>query len=220
MGGVLNFPPPPVNPVKVDPLTGTGWTTSSTSGGASRAWTSGTRLRITVPASTVGYVDEDSSTLLKSKESWDLAARIQHITGDGSNRTRISLTVGIDGNNKVSISMWGDGTMEMGRVEGGSYLSAGFQAGASAGQRTGGQLWLRLVSSGGVVRSFWGVGSAGQPPTSWTFLYAAADAVYAKVSYGDFVRLTALTLDTSLAGGYVADYLDIRTNGLLVGSLT
>lgn len=200
-------------PTMRDPLTGTGWT-ESVAGGTTIAWTAGTRARFSIPASTTGSGEINSSVFILTQESWDIAVRVQITTGDGSNATRIALIAGVDTNNSINLAMWGDGTIELGRVEGGSYLAAGFSAGPSSGQRTGGQLWLRLSNTGGVVRAMWGVGSAGAPPTSWTVQYSYADTVATKLSLGTFVRFTAFTLDTSVVAGYVVDLLTIRSSSV------
>lgn len=202
------------SPTRRDPLTGTGWT-GATSGGATVAWTAGTRVRASVPASTVGYGEFTGSAFVLTKDSWDVAIRIQVVTGDTSAQTRISLAVGKDSSNTVNLGLWGDGTFELGRVEGGSYGSASWSAGPTAGQRTGGQLWLRLSNVCGVVRAMWGEGSDGNPPSSWTIQYAYANTTTPKLTNGTFVKITpAYTIDTSVSAGYVVDVLDIRSSSV------
>lgn len=158
------------SPSIVDPMSGSGRSTTSTGGGATGTWTPGTRFRISIPASTVGYVDEESTSFVPPSDSWDAMARIQVVTGDGSAQTRFGLIVGKDSNNYEVISMWGDGNIEVARVYEGAFSSAGWSYGPDASIRTGGQLWIRMTSQFGYVRGFWGVGSAGLPPTKWTAL--------------------------------------------------
>jgi hypothetical protein len=208
----------PMRPV-TDPLTGSGWT-SGTGGGASVAWTAGTKARFSIPPSTTGYAEVVSTSFISSPDSWDVAIRLQVVTGDTSSQTRVVLVAGKDGNNAVQISLWGNGNVELGRVDGGGYSSVGWSSGPDATQRTGGQLWLRLSSVGGIVRAFWGVGSSGNVPTSWTLMYNYADTTAARLTYGTYLKIVPLTINTSISAGYVVDVLDIRAASLNAGNIS
>lgn len=197
-----------------DPLTGTGWTQGTGGAGTSITWTAGTRARVSIAPSTTGYGEIVNSSFLLAQDSWDIAVRLQVVTGDTSSQTRIVVVAGTDGSNAVQISLWGNGNVELGRVEGGSYSSAGWSAGPDAGQRTGGQLWLRLSCTGGLIRAMWGIGSSGNPPTSWTIQYSYADTTASKLSFGTYLKIVPLTIDTSIGSGYVVDILDIRSSSI------
>lgn len=200
--------------VRRDPFTGSGWTEGTGGAGSSIAWTSGSKVRVSIPPSTTGYGEIINSSFLLTQDSWDIAIRLQVITGDTSSQTRIVVVAGRDASNAVQIGLWGNGNIELGRVEGGSYSSAGWSAGPDASQRTGGQLWLRLSCSGGLIRAMWGVGSSGNVPTSWTIQYSYVDTTASSLSFGTYLKIVPLTIDTSISAGYVVDVLDIRSSSI------
>lgn len=198
----------------VDPLTGAGWTQASAGGGATATWAaSPNRLVIDVPPSVAGWVDEESVAVVRDRYAWDVAARLRVLAGDGSTQTRAGLLVGAGAAAHVAAFVWGDGTVELGRRVDGGWASAGYLAGPDAGQRTGGDLWLRLRSQGGTVRAFWGVGDGGALP-AWTLFRAGVGADYARASCGVWVRLFASTLNSSVASGLSVAWLDVRAVGL------
>lgn len=194
---------------RVDPLSGAGWTEYEATGGSSATWTSGTRLRMNVPQNAAGSIAYSSTSFVPRPESWDMAIRVQFISGSNSVHTRAVLTVGADSNNHCSLLVWGDGTIELGKVQGGGWTYIGWVSGPSLSDLTGGQLWIRLSSHGGTVRALWGIGSAGAIPASWSVAFVGSDGDYAKVSYGTWARIGALTLNSSVNEPLTTDVLRI-----------
>ena len=89
--------------------------------------------------------------------------------------------------------------------------------GTNSTQRTSGQLWIRLASAGGLVRALWGVGTSNNIPTTWTVSKVGRDESYAICSFGTYCKVETVTIDTSVAAGFVVGFLDIRTLSMVVG---
>lgn len=188
-----------------DPMTGSGWSTLTTSGGASASWGS-SKLTLDCAAGSAGSCGVEASSYLESGEWWDLAIRLDVLSGDASSSTRINLVAGQDTNNNVTVSLWTNGTLEVGYVSSGSWQSITFGSvsGIDSTARTGGQLWLRIARTPTGLSWWWGVGSGGAMPTQWQYYYSlmeVAAAGYAgrvsaamTASSGRYVQISALTL--------------------------
>lgn len=191
------------------------WTQGSSTGGA--AVTQGTgpsRLSFTVPATTAGGQTISRIDLIPDEDTYDVAMRVQVVTGNGAASVRIALGVGVDLNNRIVVEMDTAGMVEALRVVGGSIEAVTTVPGSiSSGQLTGGQLWLRARVEIGAYRAYWGVGTGGEPPTSWTVIQTRNDANAAVVSLGAYASVLVGTLDTSVAA-LAVDVLDVRAVGI------
>ncbi len=200
----------------VDAMTGDGWTATTPSGGALATWGAG-KLTVLVPPSTSGGagIERDDGAIPADAPEWDILIRLDIVTGDTAAATRIAIAAGVDDSNYVTAMMWADGTIELGKVVGGSWGSLGFGAatGLDATARTGGQAWLRLSRRLGAVFATWGVGAAGAVPTAWRTPQRSTDDDAVRVAGGTFLRISAGTTDTSVTAGFTVDFLAIRARG-------
>jgi hypothetical protein len=200
----------------VDPLTGSGWTQATLSGTATAAWSTGpARLSLSIPATTDGACHAYQAGLVPDGDEWDALCRVQITAGDGAANTRLILQVGTDADNLYALALYADGTLEPGRTVATVYTSAGTASGPSSGQRTGGQLWLRLSRRTTGIAAYWGVGSAGAVPTSWTLVVPPETGVAAiGAAQGTYFRIVHTAFGGGVAGGFAADVLAIRVRGL------
>jgi hypothetical protein len=159
-----------------DPLTGTGWSTVTSTGSAVASWTtSPNRLSLNCDPGSAGSCGVFHATTLPSRDYYDVAVRIQVLSGDGSNQTRWVLTVGKDQTNTANLAFFTNGSVELGTVVGGSYTYWYVASGllSNAGLRTGGQLWFRTHRSPGMLEWSWGEGSGGALPLQWNPVYSS-----------------------------------------------
>ena len=201
-----------------DPLAGAGagWTTGSPVGGASATWSAG-KLTLAVPASTAGAVGvyRTSGVIPDGASEWDVLLRMDVTSGDNSSSTRVGIHAGKSSTDHVSLSMWTSGSIELGRVIGGSYggASYGGASGLDSTARTGGQLWVKLSHRLGRVTAAWAVGSAGAPPTGWRVERVLTGTDATDVAGGTYVEVWAATTDTSVSAGLTVEVLAIRGRG-------
>ena len=200
----------------VDPMAGTGWSSTTPAGGAAATWGAG-KLTIVVPPSTAGgaAVERSSGVIPADAPEWDLLARLDVVAGDNSSATRIALSAGADNANCVLVQLWTNGTVELGKVVGGVYTGLGYggASGLDSGVRTGGQLWMRLSRRLGGVFASWAPGSGGAVPNAWRTPQRNADDDAVRVAGGAYVRLSAATTNTSVTSGLTVDVLAIRARG-------
>ena len=200
----------------VDPMAGTGWSSTTPVGGALASWGAG-KLTIVVPPSTAGgaAVERSSGVIPADAPEWDLLARLDVVAGDNSSATRIALSAGADDANCVLAQLWTNGTVELGKVVGGAYTGLGYggASGLDSGVRTGGQLWMRLSRRLGGVFASWAPGSGGAVPNAWRTPQRNADDDAVRVAGGAYVRLSAATTNTSVTSGLTVDVLAIRARG-------
>ena len=202
----------------VDPLlgAGAGWTTGVPVGGASATWASG-KLTLAVPVSTAGAVGvyRASGAIPDDSPEWDVLLRVDVVDGDNSGSTRIGIHAGKSSTDHVSLSMWTNGTIELGRTVGGSYGGASFggASGLDATARTGGQLWLRLSYRLGRVTAAWAVGSGGNVPTGWRVEQTLTGTDATARAGGTYVEIWAATTNTSVSSGLTVEVLAIRARG-------
>lgn len=192
-----------------DALDGTGWDSNSATGSAVASWeTSPARLRLTCPASgsaascgvhAEGYVD--------SPVWGDLAIRIDVVVGDGSSAGRIGFAVGQSPTANVSINLWPNSNVECGHYGGGSFTSLAIVAGPGSGQRTGGQLWLKISRTPTSVAFAWGVGSGGELPEQWTTTAISTSTTVLDRASGTYVEIFGLTM---VSAAVTADVLDAK----------
>lgn len=200
----------------VDAMTGDGWTATTPSGGALATWGSG-KLTVLVPPSTSGGagIERDDGVIPADAPEWDVLVRFDIVTGDTAASTRIAIAAGIDSSNYATAMVWANGTIELGKVVGGSWGGLGFGgvAALDATARTGGQAWLRLSRRLGYVFASCGIGVAGAVPTAWRTTQRSDDVDAARVAGGTFLRISAGTTDTSVTAGFTVDFLAIRARG-------
>lgn len=203
----------------IDDLAGTGWSALTTTGGASATWsTSPARLACSVPDGALGGCGAERSDFVADADEWDALLRVDVTAGDGDANTRFILSVGRDTDDYYSLALYASGTLEAGRVVGGSYTSVATAAGPSSGERTGAQLWLRLSRRVGAVVSSWGVGTSGALPTHWTTLASDSVAASLTAACGTYGRITHVTL-VGVTGGFGVDVLAIRSTAQVAGAL-
>jgi hypothetical protein len=193
-------------------VTLTAWTEGTATGGASVAQgSSPSRLTFTVPASTAGAQSVTRTDLLPGPEEWDVAIRVDVVAGDNSAQTRVRLVAGPSASNNVTLEMDTDGNVISYRVVSSSATDITTVAGAtSSGDRTGGQLWLRIRGGDAGYRTLWGVGSGGDPPTSWSIAQSRSSDAASAVTWGTHCQVLVGTLDTSVGSGLTVDVLDVR----------
>ena len=190
-----------------DGMAGTGWSSLTASGGGSASWGS-SKLTLDCGAGSASSCGVEYSDYLTSGDYYDIAIRLDVTSGDASSDTRISLVAGQDSANSVNLTLWTNGTLEIGYLVASSYTSYTV---ASVGDidstaRTGGELWLRISRTPSGVAFLWGInaGTTGAVPTKWSLFYdtnyhgAAVSYAGAKAGYlasnGRYVQITALTL--------------------------
>lgn len=175
-----------------DPMAGTDWDDLAISGGASAAW-GASKLTLTCPSGSAASCGVEQAGYLPSGESYDVAARVDVTAGDASSLTRLVLTAGQSASANASVILWSDGTVEWGHYGSGSFTSLGTTAGPDSGQRTGGQLWVRLTRTPVGIAFAWGVGSAGALPTEWTTVGISTAANVLARAGGRYVQIGGLT---------------------------
>ena len=158
--------------VIAEPMTGTGWTSTPVGGAdVSATWGWG-KLTLSVPiGSNDGMIITRDVTPLDARATqWDLAVRVQVTAGDPTTpQAMLILEWQEDASNYFRSVLVSDRTMLCSSAVGGTYTDHGPVSGPSAGQITGGQLWLRLSRlSDGRIAAWWGEGTAGALPTAWT----------------------------------------------------
>ena len=200
----------------VDAMAGSGWTAPTPAGGASATWAGG-KLTIAVPPSAYGgaSVERSSGAVPDDAPEWDALVRLDVVDGDGAAATRIAITAGVDDANYVTAMLWANGTVELGKVVGGSWGSLGYGAatGLDSGVRTGAQLWLRLSRRLGGVFASWAAGAGGAVPNSWRTPQRSTDDDAVRVAGGTYLRISAGTTNTSVTAGFTVDFLAIRARG-------
>ena len=159
------------DPVRSDPMSGDGWVSLTTTGGATTTWATGpARLVLECVSGAAGSCGVRGANSLPSGDAVSVAMRLRVVTGDNSNQTRVVLSLGQDASNHVDLIFFTDGSIECGYTVSGSYTYwsiASTIAGIDATARTGGDLWLRLDRSPiGIVWS-WGAGTSGARPAAW-----------------------------------------------------
>lgn len=178
-----------------DALDGEGWGDNAATGSGVASWeTSPARLRLTCPASgsaascgvhAEGYVD--------SPVWGDLAIRLDVVVGDTLTTGRAGVVVGQSSAENVSVNLWPNGNVECGHYGSGSFTSLATVTGPDSGQRTGGQLWLKIGRTPGSVAFAWGVGTGGARPTEWTTVAISTDATVLTRASGTYVEVFGLT---------------------------
>lgn len=192
-------------------VTLTAWTEGTATGGASVAQgSSPSRLTFTVPASTAGAQSVTRTDLLPGPEQWDVAIRLNVVAGDGSAQTRVRLVAGASASNNVTLEIDTNGSAISYRVASGSATDISTTTGPTSGDRTGGQLWLRIRGGDAGYRTLWGVGSGGDLPTTWTVAQSRSSDAASAVTWGVRCQVLVGTLDTSVASGLTVDVLDVR----------
>ena len=206
-------------PVTADPMTGSGWTTAADAG-CTAAWAASTLTLHADAGVTTSSTGSERSGLIPASECYDVMARIDFVAGSGSASENISLWAGRDASNAVIAQLWANGDVGVGILSGGSWtpLLAPVAA-TSSGDRTGGDLWVRISRSRTSLAVYWGVGSGGARPTSWTCIYAtplasagsggAQTPTTLTVSQGTYVRLDAYA--ASAPAALTVDVLAIVT---------
>jgi hypothetical protein len=198
----------------VDPGTGADWTTTAAAN-TSAVWSGGAPTLSALSGAT-GRVEVDRAAVIPgTAQAWDTCVRLDVTAGDAASGTGYFLVAAwVDASNFVYGRLYVDGTLRLVYRIAGSETISGDVAGPSAGQRTGGQLWLRLHGDAlGRWALLWGVGSAGALPTAWTRTHAIdvgalAVAVPATAGIDLWVGSGG---GTPLSATHTVDVLAIRT---------
>lgn len=194
--------------VQSDDLSGDGWTANSATGSAVASWeTSPARLRLTCPLGSAASCGVHAENYVDSVAWGDLAIRVQVITGDGSSAGRIGFTVGQSTNANVSVNLWPNSNIECGSYAAPTFYSLAVVAGPDSGQRTGGELWLKIGRAPGAVSFAWGVGTGGELPEQWTTVATSTDAAVLTRGSGRYVEVFGLT---TTSAAVTADVLAIE----------
>ena len=131
--------------------------------------------------------------------SVDAVARLATLTGGNSSDVYVSFGLRTGASGTASgflVNFRGDGNSTFGYAD---TIGANASFGAGAPGRSnlaGGQFWARLVIFGGTVYAYYGVGSAGAEPTSWTLIGSSAN-----VSNVTPASIGALTFAVDAGGG-------------------
>ncbi len=188
-----------------DAMDGSGFDDLAASGGGDASWAS-SKLVLNCGAGSASSCGVEATNYLDSGEWWEVAIRLDVVSGDNSTNTRTGFAAGQDDENHVTISLWTNGTLEVGYVSAGVFQSVTFgSVGAiDATARQGGQLWLRTVRTPTGVSWWWGIGSGGAMPTQWHYYYSLAEVAAAgyaarvsaamTASSGRYLQINALTL--------------------------
>lgn len=160
--------------------TGTGWTQETPSSGTSTTWSGGT-LTVSIPSGVAAGFAAGAARSDADTGAIDVAIRARITAGNsGALQSNISLRIGTDSNNHALISCDTQGNVVTGRVVGGAWTQhAVAGVSPSAGERSGGQMWLRLRRDEDGVSASWGLGNSGARPTTWVTFGAEAAAVAA-----------------------------------------
>lgn len=180
--------------VTYDPMTGSGWTANASTGSAVASWeTSPARLRLTCPLGSAASCRVHQSDYVPSPVWGDLAIRVQIITGDTVTTGRIGFTVGQSSTANLSINLWPNGNIEAGYYNAPTFTSLVIVAGPNSGQRTGGELWLKIGRTPASVGFAWGIGNNGALPTTWTTVVTSTAAAALVCGSGRYVEVFGLT---------------------------
>lgn len=194
--------------VTPDDLSGDGWTANTATGSGVASWeTSPARLRLTCPSGSAAACGVHASGYTDSGGWGDLAIRVQVLTGDGSSVGRVGVVVGRAQTDTVSVMLWPNGNIECGSYTSPTFYSLAIVAGPDSGQRTGGELWLKIGRAPGAVSFAWGVGTGGELPELWTTVAASSDAAVLTRASGGYVEVFGLT---TTSAAVTADVLDIQ----------
>jgi hypothetical protein len=187
------------------------WTAGTATGGASVSQgTSPSRLSFDVPASAAGAQSVTRTDLLPGPAQWDVAIRVKVLTGNNSTMTRVRLVAGVSASDAVTFELDTDGSAISYRIASASATDISTTTGPTSGQRTGGELWMRIRGGDSGYRTLWGVGSSGALPTSWTVAQSRSSDAASAVTWGQHCQVLVGTLDTSVSGGLTVDVLDVR----------
>ena len=191
-----------------DALDGDGWDSNSATGSAVASWeTSPARLSLTCPLGSAASCGVHAEGYVDSPVWGDLAIRIDVVVGDGSSAGRIGFAVGQSPTANVSINLWPNSNVECGHYGSGSFTSLATVAGPDSGQRTGGQLWLKISRTPGAVSFAWGVGSGGELPEQWTTTAISTSTTVLDRASGTYVEIFGLT---TVSAAVTADVLDVK----------
>ncbi len=156
--------------VIAEPMTGTGWTT--TQGGSVTATWASSKLTLSAPtgATHLTSVKRDATPLDARATQWEACIRVQVTAGDNTSpRGQLILRWQESAGNAFSAVLTSQRQIGCTSDASGSATDHGFVSGPSAGQITGGQLWIRLTRlHDGRIAVWWGVGTSGALPTAWT----------------------------------------------------
>lgn len=184
-----------------DPMTGSGWSSYVPAHGQTTTW-SGGKLTLTTPSG-VSAGDECGAyrSFLPAGEEYDVAARIDITSADGDSGANVNLTVGTDASNhRVYWQLRFNGSLQGGGFAGGGWITAVAATPADTivtGDRTSGQLWLRIRRRYGLLLFYTGVGSAGALPTSWTVQGTSTNASLLGSSCTFGGKVVTLSMDTA-----------------------
>lgn len=199
---------------KVAPLTGTtGWTLRPGVGGAT---ITGGKVRLTAPLLVPdgGWTGVPLAayphgiTGRHPLQSLDAVARLATFTGGDNANTfaGFGVRVGSSAVDGFVLQVRGNGSNTFGYAEVISTgTTIGFNLGIGRSTIAGGQFWQRVTLSDGVVHFYYGTGSAGAEPTTWTELGSSStmtNVTAASVAYLEFTL--------GLTGGGSADNVTVE----------
>lgn len=195
-------------------MTGTGWTSLTPASGASTTWGSN-KVTLAIPAATTVYGASgiERSNFLYDTTNADLCTRIDYVVGDGESSADLVVIMGSSITNCAVWVMHGNGQTYFGYIQGGVFTVAAsaIASSISSGDRTGGQLWLRMSRSPVGIGLFYGVGSSGDLPTVWNCIRTITDTNSIGMSMGRYAQI-GINASSGLAAGFNLEVLAIRTN--------
>lgn len=198
-----------------DPMTGSGWASDTPANGTVMLWASG-KLTLTIPegVAALGACGVAQSDYLPDAASVDLCVRIDFVSGEADTDTRTYIALGNSVTESVYLVAYGGGNYVVAATGVGGAPWTEFtvaSSGLSNGDRTGGQLWLRLHRSPSAVVAMMGVGADGELPSSWAVLYVVTNTSAIRFAQGRWVRVS---LDSGGApvGGAIVDVLAIHAS--------
>jgi len=198
----------------VAPLTGTaGWTLRPGVGGAT---ITGGAVRLTAPLSTPdgGWTGVPLAAYPHGIVgryplfALDAVARLKTFTGGDGNDVYAGFgpRIGSSAVDGFVLQVRGNGTNTFGYAEVISTgTTIGFTTGIGRSTIAGGQFWTRVVLFNGYVRFFYGTGSAGAEPTSWTELGSSSTLTGVTPTNTAYLEFTL-----GLTGGGSADAVTVE----------
>lgn len=202
-----------------DPMTGVGWSFLPPSSGTTATWVAGGLSFDCDPAinSSCGV---ERANYLPTGEYYDIAIRIQVLSGDNIANTRVILSTGQDDENCVSYAFFTTGSLEIGYALNGAYnyVFTTVVSEINDTLRLGGQLWIRTHRGPTGVAWLWGEGAGSAMPVAWHEFYSTMrDSVHMSArtqnmqftSNGRYVQIAAVTLSGGI--DLDVDILAIKT---------
>lgn len=198
-----------------------GWARTYTGAGGSSTFAGTPSLALSITSGNTGgalaVCPAGRAMIGNSPGAWDrydIAARVRFDLGDGASAASVWIGAGADADSAAVLRLTGDGEFTLGSWIGGSFNALeGPTSGTDSGERTGGDLWLRLVREPGYVAAYYGVATvAGELPETWQCVAVSHDLVLLSVSNGGAFLCRVVTT-SGVSGGVSVLLLDTACMG-------